>query len=87
MLTQLTIDAAGLVQLVVENVLVVGEGDDELDHEFAVARDDRSAGAPVGVLPSDSVVLLVHADHVGMGFGLAVGTDGSGVEVLIFGQR
>lgn len=52
-------DAGGLVQLKGKYVLVVGEGDDVLDDQLAAAGNDGAAGARVGVLPVDAVVLLV----------------------------
>lgn len=57
-------DAGCLVELVVEDVLVVSEGDDELDDEFAAAGHDCATGSPVGVFPADAVVLLVQTDDV-----------------------
>jgi hypothetical protein len=53
-----------LVELVVKDVLVVGEGDDELDNELTAACHDGAASSPVGVFPADSVVLLVETDDV-----------------------
>ncbi|KAI6749792.1 hypothetical protein HG531_007057 [Fusarium graminearum] len=53
-----------LVELVVEDVLVVGEGDDELDNQLASAGNNGSASAPIGVLPADTVVLLMETDCV-----------------------
>lgn len=56
-------DAAGLVELEGEDVLVVGEGADELDDKLAHAGDDAAVGAEVGVLPQDAAVLLVQTHH------------------------
>jgi hypothetical protein len=75
-------DASCLVELVVEDVLVVGEGDDELDDELAAAGHHCAAGSPVGVFPVDAVVLLVETDGV-LGFlGGAVCVCEDTVEVL-----
>ena len=62
-------DAGGLVEDKGKDVLVVGEGENVLDDELAAAGDDGAAGAPVGVLPVDAVVLLVQADDVFGGLG------------------
>lgn len=75
-------DAGGLVEDERKDVLVVGEGEDVLDDELAAAGDDGAAGAPVGVLPADAVVLLVQADDVfGLG-GRAVRVGEQAVKVL-----
>lgn len=70
-------ELAGLVELEGEDVFVVGDGDDALEDELAVAHDGGAAGAVVGVLPADAGVLLVDADHVGHvdGAALVVGQD------------
>lgn len=77
-------DPACLVELVGEDVLVVGERDDELHNQLAAADHDGALRAPVGVLPANAVVLLVEADHVGHGFGLAIAGDCDCVKVLSF---
>ena len=75
-------DGAGEVELVGEDVLVVGEGDDELHDELAAAGGDGAAGAPARVLPADAGVLLVEADDVFVDFSLSVWAGEGGVEVL-----
>ena len=52
-------NGARLVEFVGEDVLVIGEGDDELHDELARTGHDCSAGVEVGVLPADASVLLV----------------------------
>lgn len=63
----------GLVEDEGEDVLVVGDGDDGLDYKLAIANDSGAAGAIVGVLPPDTVVLLMNADDVVHREGLAGG--------------
>lgn len=79
-------DAAGLVELVGEDVLVVGQGNDELHDQLAVAGHNGAARSPVGVLPADAVVLLVQTDDVGMRRGFAVTADDDGIEILDHAQ-
>ena len=55
---RLDVDAAGLVEFEGEDVFVVGERDDELDHELAAASHDCAPGSPVGVLPVDCRCLV-----------------------------
>ncbi|KAF4506524.1 hypothetical protein G6O67_006601 [Ophiocordyceps sinensis] len=75
-------DAGRLVELEGEDVLVVGERDDELQDELAAARHDSSSGAPVVVLPVDAVVLLVQADDLAGHLGRAIGLGQDAVKVL-----
>lgn len=44
-------NAAGKIELVREDVFVVGQGDDELDDKLTVANDDSAVCAPVCVFP------------------------------------
>lgn len=61
-------DNAGcLVELVIKDIFVVGEGDDELDNQLAATRYHGAAGSPVSVFPADAVILLVQTDDV-LGF-------------------
>ena len=55
---------AGLVEHEGHDVLVVADGDDGLEDEFAVAHDRGTACAVVGVFPADAGVLLVDTDGV-----------------------
>jgi len=61
---------------------VIGEGDDELNHELATASDNSTAGSPIGVLPANTVVLLVKADNVWVVFDLSIRLDQRAAEVL-----
>jgi len=54
----------GLVEDVCEDVLVVGDGADDLEDELAVAHDSCGAGAVVGVFVLKAIVLFVHADYI-----------------------
>ena len=60
----LVLDGAVLVEVPVVAVLVVADGDDAADHHAAHAADFGVAGAEVGMLPGDAVVLFVQADGV-----------------------
>ena len=77
---------AGGVEDEGEDVLVVGDGEDGLQHELAVADDDGPVGAVVGVLPEDAGVLLVHADDVGHGRWLA-GAIGEDAGDVVYGAE
>src|SRR5207247_3273625 len=68
----LALDVAVLVEPPVHEVLVVRHGDVEGDHE-APGPPDLDAGPLVHVLPADPAVLLVDADGVRYGPGLATG--------------
>lgn len=76
-------DAGCLVEFVVEDVLVVGQRDDELDHKLASAGHNGAAGPPVRVLPVDTGILLVEADDVLRFVGGAVSPSEDTVEVLM----
>ncbi|KIH93155.1 hypothetical protein SPBR_02543 [Sporothrix brasiliensis 5110] len=60
-------DVAGQVEHPGQDVLVVGHGQNRLQHELALPHHDGAVRAVVGVLPGDAGVLLVHADDVGHG--------------------
>lgn len=75
-------DAAGLVELVRKDVFVVGQSDNELDDEFSRSRYNSTAGTPIGVLPSDAIVLLVETDDIGADLGITVGSRDDSVKVL-----
>jgi hypothetical protein len=66
----------------IKYVFIVGERDDELHHKFSAARNDRSTGPPICVLPVDAVVLLVQADDIRCYFAAAVSANDDAVEVL-----
>lgn len=77
---------AYLVEFVVEDVLVVGKGDDELNNQLSSSGHDGTSGPPVGVLPADAVVLLVDADDVGCDLSLAVRSRHDTVKVFNHAQ-
>src|ERR1700722_13993562 len=60
----LVLDGAVLVDVPVVAVLVVADVDDTADHHPAHAADFGVAGAEVGMLPGDAMVLFVQADGV-----------------------
>ena len=68
----LALDVPVLVEPPVHQVLVVGHGDVEGDHQ-PPGPPDLDAGPLVDVLPQDPAVLLVDADRVRYGPGLAAG--------------
>src|SRR5205814_9742215 len=68
----LAFDVAVLVEPPVHEVLVVGHGDVEGNHQ-APGPPDLDAGPLVDVLPADAAVLLVDADRVRYRPGLAAG--------------
>ena len=71
-----------MVELVGEDVFVVGEGDDELDDQHATASHHCTASAPVGVFPTDTLVLFVQTDDIWVDLAFTVIVDDDGVEVL-----
>ena len=48
----------------IEDVLVVGNRQYELDDKLAAASYNCTPGAPISVLPADAVVLLVQTDSI-----------------------
>jgi hypothetical protein len=75
-------ELASLVEHECEDVLVVGDGDDGLEDELAVADHGGAAGTVVGVLPADAVILLMDADDVGHLEWIALRVVENGREVL-----
>jgi hypothetical protein len=71
-----------LVKLVVEDVLIICKGDDELDDQLATTSYHGPTCAPVGVFPVDAVILLVKTDNVLCILGGTIGVDENTVEVL-----
>ena len=57
-------DGACLVKNPSENVLIVGDGASHLYHQFAISHNGCGVVPVVHMLMLDSVVLLVHADHI-----------------------
>lgn len=62
--TDFEFHVCGLVENVGEDVLVVGDGADDLEDKLAVAHDGCGAGAVVGVFVLEPVVLFMHADYI-----------------------
>lgn len=75
------VEVGGLVQDEGEDVLVVSHSRGALDDELAVSNDGRLVVAEVGVLPSDAIVNLVHADDIRHDDGLAVAGNPDAAEV------
>lgn len=75
-----------LVKDIREDVLVVGDGADNLEDELAVAHDGCGAGSVVGMFVLEAVVLLVHADYILHEDGVAFGVDAVAVEVFDVAQ-
>lgn len=82
----LELDVGGLVEDECEDVFVVGHGADHLNHELAVSHDRCCAGAVVGVLVLETVVLLVHANDILELDGLTLGVGSVTVEILDVAQ-
>lgn len=66
----------------VKYVFVVGEGDDELYDELSSAGRHGTASHPVGVLPADTVVLLVETDDLGSLLSFASSVNENAIEIL-----
>lgn len=79
-------DTPGLIEFVGEDVLVVGESDNKLNNEFAVSSDNSTTSSPVGMLPSDTIVLLVEADNIRAHLDSSIGFGVCGVEILDVSQ-
>lgn len=58
-------ELGGLVELECKDVLIVGNGDDGLQNQLALADNGGAPCAVVCVLPTNTSVLLVNADHIG----------------------
>jgi hypothetical protein len=71
-----------LVKLKVEDVFVVGKGDDELDNQFSAASNDSSTGSPVGMLPIDAIILLMKTDDILSDLGLTLVINKYTIKVL-----
>lgn len=66
----------------VEDVFVVGERDDELDHQFSPTSGHCTASPPVQMLPPYAIVLLMETDDTFHLFTSAIRADEDPVEVL-----
>jgi hypothetical protein len=76
-------DNAGcLVELVIENILIVGKSNDKLDDKLATSCYNGTASAPVGMFPVDAVILFVKTDDVLCVLGTSIGVDENTVEIL-----
>lgn len=75
-------DSSSLVELEVEDVFVVGKGDDELDNQFSAASNDSSTGSPVGMLPVDAIILLMKTDDILGDLGLTLVINKYTIKVL-----
>ena len=75
-------DAACLVEFEGEDVFVVCERDDELNHELAAASHHSAPSPPVRVLPVDTIVLFVDADDVWCLLAFPVRADDHAVKVF-----
>lgn len=75
-------DSSSLVELEVEDVFVVGKGDDELDNQFSAASNDSSTGSPVGMLPIDAIILLMKTDNILGDLGLTLVINKYTIKVL-----
>jgi hypothetical protein len=75
-------DAGCLVELVIEDILIVGKSNDKLDDELATSCYNSTASAPVSVFPVDAVILFVKTNYVLCVLGSSIGVDESTIEIL-----
>mmetsp|Transcript_15184 Transcript_15184/g.45785 ORF Transcript_15184/g.45785 Transcript_15184/m.45785 type:complete len:488 (-) Transcript_15184:397-1860(-) len=78
----LVLDAAVLVEVPEEPVLIVGNGGEEADDETAGTAGLHVVRAVLRVLPQDAVILLVHADSLLDHHRLSLGVGEHAVEVF-----
>jgi hypothetical protein len=78
----LQLDGAVEVEVPVEAVVVVADGEEEADHQPAATAGLRRSGEDVAVLPAHPVVLLVEAEGVANDPRVAVLIGERGVEVV-----
>lgn len=83
---RLDCNTAGLIKLVGKDVFIVCQRNDELDDELSVACDNCTACTPVGMLPTDAVVLFVKTDGIGQGPRSAIRLRHHGIEVFNYTQ-
>jgi len=57
-----------------------------LYNELAVASDDRTASAPICVLPTDAVVLFMKTNDIWLNLDSAILANCDGIEVLQVGD-
>ena len=66
----------------IEDVLVVGNCQNELNYQFAAPGNNGTPGAPVCVLPAYSVVLLVKTDCVWHFLSLTIWSVDDSIKIL-----
>lgn len=76
------VDATALVELVGKHVFVVGQCDDELNHQHSAACYHCTASAPVRVLPTNTLVLFVQTDNIWVNFAFSIVVDDNSIKVL-----
>jgi hypothetical protein len=81
--SDLNSDGAGLVEDVVESVLVVCQCNDELEDEFTPPRHHCTASPPVCVLPTNAVILLMQTHDVLGNHSGSVRAGRNSIEILI----
>lgn len=79
-------NATSLIELEGEDVLVVCKSDDELDDELSSTSNDRTASAPVRMLPVDSIVLLMDTNDVGCLSAFAIWLDDHTTQVFDYAK-
>src|SRR4051812_47907672 len=57
-------DISSLVEDIVEDVFVIGDGADHLQDQLAVANNSSSTGTIISVLVLQTIVLFVHTNDV-----------------------
>lgn len=75
-------DPTRLIEFIGKDIFIVGQCDNKLDNKLPVPRDDSAPGTPVGMLPSNSIVLFVETNHIRKGLGGAVFPGDNGVEIF-----
>jgi hypothetical protein len=65
--SNLELDTSGLIKMPGKNVLVVTNRQNSLENQDAATSDSRNIGTVVSVLPSDTIILLVHTNNVLLG--------------------
>jgi hypothetical protein len=76
------VDLAGKIKLIREDIFVVGQSENKLNDELTVASDNCAVGAPICVLPSNAVVLLMKTNDIWLNLYFAISLDCDGIKVL-----
>ena len=71
-----------LIELVIEDILVVGKSNDELDDELPTSCYNGTASTPISMLPVDAVILFVKTDDVLGVLGSSIRVDENTIEIL-----